>query len=151
MSDADFEALRVTYRGTVYPTHLDHMGHMNVQHYVGMFDAGVWNLFSAIGLTAAYLRDQRRTLAAAEMHIAYRRELFAGDVVEVRSGLLRVGRSSLHIVHEMRDAVTGDLAALQRAVAVHLDAGARRAEALPPAVVEAATAHLVDYPADELP
>ena len=28
----------LTYRGTVYPWHCDHMGHMNVMWYVGKFD-----------------------------------------------------------------------------------------------------------------
>jgi hypothetical protein len=27
-----------SFRGVVYPWHCDHLGHMNVQHYVGMFD-----------------------------------------------------------------------------------------------------------------
>ena len=30
--------MKVTYRGTVYPLHCDHMGHMNVMWYVGKFD-----------------------------------------------------------------------------------------------------------------
>jgi acyl-CoA thioester hydrolase len=28
----------LTYRGTIYPWHCDHMGHMNVMWYVGKFD-----------------------------------------------------------------------------------------------------------------
>ena len=28
----------VTYRGTVYPWHCDHIGHMNVMWYSGKFD-----------------------------------------------------------------------------------------------------------------
>ena len=28
----------LTYRGTIYPWHCDHMGHMNIMHYVGKFD-----------------------------------------------------------------------------------------------------------------
>jgi acyl-CoA thioesterase FadM len=33
----------VTHRGTIYPWHCDHMGHMNVMWYVGKFDeATLW-------------------------------------------------------------------------------------------------------------
>ncbi len=27
-----------TYRGTIYPWHCDHLGHLTVMHYVGFFD-----------------------------------------------------------------------------------------------------------------
>ncbi|RMD62625.1 MAG: hypothetical protein D6826_06990, partial [Alphaproteobacteria bacterium] len=56
-----------TYRGTVYPFHLDHMGHMNVQHYVAKFDEGVWHLFASVGLTPGYMRTRDRGMAAVEM------------------------------------------------------------------------------------
>jgi hypothetical protein len=49
----------VTYRGTVYPWHCDHMGHMNVMWYMGKFDEAVWNLFLEVGLTPSYLRCKR--------------------------------------------------------------------------------------------
>ena len=64
-----------TYRGTVYPWHCDHMGHMNVMWYVGKFDEATWNLFASFGVTAAFLRDQRRGMAAVQQNITYRREL----------------------------------------------------------------------------
>ena len=50
-------ALDVTYRGTVYPWHCDHMGHMNVMWYVGKFDEATWHLFSSIGFTPEHLRE----------------------------------------------------------------------------------------------
>ena len=31
----------LTYRGTVYPWHCDHVGHMNVMWYVGKFDEAI--------------------------------------------------------------------------------------------------------------
>jgi len=38
--------MEVTYRGTVYPWHCDHVGHMNIMWYVGKFDEANWNLFA---------------------------------------------------------------------------------------------------------
>lgn len=32
----------LTFKGTVYPWHCDHMGHMNVMWYTGRFDEATW-------------------------------------------------------------------------------------------------------------
>ena len=67
-----------TYRGAVYPWHCDHMDHMNVMWYVGKFDEATWNLFAAMGVTAAFLKENQRGMAAVQQNITYRRELLAG-------------------------------------------------------------------------
>ena len=119
----------VTYRGAVYPWHCDHVGHMNVMWYVGKFDEATWNLFARIGLTPAYLRETGRGMAAAQQNITYKRELLAGDVVEVRSSLLEIGNKSIRFVHEMRNAETGEIAATCEITGVHLDRQARKSVA----------------------
>ena len=53
-----------TCRGTVYPWQCDHMNHMNVMWYVGKFDEATWNLFSMLGMSAAWLREHGRGMAA---------------------------------------------------------------------------------------
>ena len=55
-----------TYRGTVYPWHCDHNGHMNIMWYVGKFDEANWNLFALIGLTPSYLRESGRGIRLRE-------------------------------------------------------------------------------------
>lgn len=142
------DKLLLTYRGTVYPQHLDHMDHMNIQFYMAKFDEGVWNLFHRIGLTPSYLRAENRGMAALETNVRYLEELFAGDVVAVHSGVLRVGETSLRFVQEMRHGETGKTAAIMRAVAVHLDRAARRPVPFPEAVAARARALVVDYPED---
>jgi len=119
----------VTYRGAVYPWHCDHVGHMNVMWYVGKFDEATWNLFARIGLTPAYLRETGRGMAAAQQNITYKRELLAGDVVEVCSSLLEIGNKSIRFVHEMRNAETGEIAAICEITGVHLDRQARKSVA----------------------
>jgi acyl-CoA thioester hydrolase len=121
----------VTYRGAVYPSHCDHMGHMNVSFYVAKFDEATWQLFATLGLTRARLRDEKLGVAGVEQHIEYKRELFAGDVVTVTSTILEVRNKVLRFAHEMRNDVTGELAAKTVLVAVHLDAVTRKARALP--------------------
>ena len=128
----------LTYRGTVYPWHCDHMGHMNVMWYVGKFDEATWQLFSLLGLTPAFLRAQQRGMAAVEQTIHYKRELHAGDVVSIHSQLLAVGEKSLRFRHDMINQHDGELAARTTLVGVHLDTVARRACPLPEAVATTA-------------
>ncbi len=136
----------LTYRGAVYPRHLDHMGHMNIQFYIAKFDAAVWHLFDRIGVTADYIRTHNRGMAAVEMNVRYLKELGAGDLVSVRSGVLKVGGRTLDLVQEMRLGEAGELAAVMRVTAVHLDREARRAVPFPEEIAARARALLVDDP-----
>jgi acyl-CoA thioester hydrolase len=132
----------VTYRGAVYPWHCDHVGHMNVMWYVGKFDEATWNFFAQLGLTPAYLRDAGRGMAAVQQNITYRRELLAGDVVEVSTSLREIGNRSIRFVHEMRNAVTGEVAAVCDLTGVHLDRQARKSVAFTDAIRDRAAAYL---------
>jgi acyl-CoA thioester hydrolase len=126
----------LTFRGVVYQWHLDHMGHMNVQHYVGMFDNASWVLLGMLGMDAAWFREHDRGMAALEQNIRYVRELRAGDVVEIRSGVLELGEKTMRIVHEMRNSAGDWVAARTTIVAVYFDTKARKGLALPEAVRE---------------
>ena len=126
----------LTYKGTIYPWHCDHMGHMNVMWYVGKFDEGTWHLFHALGITPAYVRDNRRGMAAVEQTIHYRRELLAGDIITIHSALLEMKDKSIRFTHEMRKADTDEIAATTVLTGVHLDTVARRACAFPQAIRE---------------
>jgi acyl-CoA thioester hydrolase len=118
-----------TYKGTVYPWQCDHVGHMNIMWYVGKFDEANWNLFARIGLTPSYLRQSGRGMAAVQQNITYISELLAGDIVEVTSVLLELRDKSVRFRHEMRNAETGEIAAVCEFTGVHLDRHARKSVA----------------------
>ena len=132
----------LTYKGTVYPWHCDEMGHMNVMWYVGKFDEGTRHFFHALGLTSAFLRENKRGMAAVEQTIQYKRELMAGDIVTVYSVLLEIKDKAVRFAHEMRKADTDEVAATTTLTGVHIDTVARRACAFPAAVRERAAALL---------
>ncbi len=132
----------LTYKGAVYPWHCDHMGHMNVMHYVGKFDQATWHLFHEIGITPAFLRENDRGMAAVEQNIQYKRELLVGDIVSVYSVLNEIKEKVIRFTHEMRKADTGEVAAITMLTAVHLDKTARRACAFPQSVREKGVALL---------
>jgi acyl-CoA thioester hydrolase len=125
-----------TYRGAVYPWHCDQMGHMNVMWYVGKFDEATWNLFASMGVTTAFLKQNQRGMAAVQQNITYKRELLAGDTVVVRSAFLEVREKVAKFVHEMRHAVTGELAATCVLTGVHIDARTRKSCPFPAEILE---------------
>ena len=134
----------VTYRGAVYPSQCDHMGHMNVMWYVGKFDEATWQLFAAIGLKPARMRSENIGMAGLEQQIEYKRELRAGDVVTVTSTVLEVKPKVIRFAHEMRDDGTGEIAARMVVVAVHMDTVARKSRTFPDDVRRAAQALIDD-------
>jgi len=117
----------LTYRGTVYPWHCDHIGHMNVMWYVGKFDEATWNLFADAGLTSTYLGRNNRGMAAVEQHVKYVAELRAGDVVSINSTVLEVRPRVVRFTHEMINTGTNLTAASCTLTAVHLDTSTRAA------------------------
>ena len=134
-----------TYRGTVMQWHCDQMGHMNVMWYVGKFDEATWNLFAMMGASADYLRKEDKAMAAVDQRIQYRRELLAGDAVVVDSAVLEIKPKSITFVHEMRHALTGEIAATCRLVGVHMGHTTRKSEPFPQRVLDAAKALVRTY------
>lgn len=116
----------ITYRGTVYPWHCDHVGHMNVMWYAGKFDEATWQFFNQLGLTPSYLRSAKRGMAAVDQHISYVQELHAGDVITVRTKLLEVKERSIRFVHEMTHDENNEVVARTTLKAVHMDTDARK-------------------------
>ncbi len=137
--------LAITYRGVVYPWHCDHIGHMNVMWYVGKFDEGTWHLLANVGLTPTYLREQKRGMVAVHQDITYKRELRAGDLITVRSGVLEMKEKSIRFFHEMKNEETGEVAAIAVYKGVHTDSESRRACPFPIEIVERGRAMIVEY------
>ncbi len=116
----------LTYRGAVYPWQCDHMGHMNVMWYAGKFDEATWHFFAQVGMTPTYLRANGRGMAAVQQNISYKRELLAGDIVEIRSRVLELRDKVLRFAHDMINTESEEIAASCELTAVHLDRAARK-------------------------
>jgi acyl-CoA thioester hydrolase len=125
-----------TYRGVVYPNQLDHMGHMNVQWYTAKFDEATWHLFSAIGITSAYVREQNRGMAAVEQTTKYKAEVISGDLLAIRSKVLEIKEKIIKFLHVMYNAETMEEVASTELVGVHLDREKRKSCPLPTSVLE---------------
>ena len=121
----------LTYLGTIYPWHCDHMGHMNVMWYVGKFDEATWQLFASVGLPSSRLRQEGIGLVAVEQRIEYKRELLAGDTISIRSTFQEVREKALLFSHEMTNQETQELAARTFLTGVCIDINTRKARPLP--------------------
>jgi acyl-CoA thioester hydrolase len=123
--------LPITYRGVVYPWHCDQIGHMNVMWYTGKFDEATWHLLNLVGCTPSYMTQNNRGMVAVEQYLTYKRELLAGNILHIRSGILEVKDKSIRFFHEMFNSETNELAATTTLTGIHLDTVLRKATSLP--------------------
>ncbi|MDK9702950.1 MAG: acyl-CoA thioesterase [Sulfuritalea sp.] len=123
-----------TARGTVHEWQRDHMGHINVRAYMEFLDAACWQFYAMLGLTASLLRSGAVNLAAVQQNISYTRELYPGDTVAVRSGVLELREKVLRFRHELVNTETGDVCSICDFTIVCLDPETRKSRPFPPEV-----------------
>lgn len=121
----------VTYRGIIYPWHCDHMRHVNVMWYTGKFDQASWQMLARFGLTRSYMVEENTLIAAVQQNTSYKRELRAGDIVTIHSGIIEICEKVIRFFHEMRNDETGEIAATTALTGVHMDAKTRRTRPFP--------------------
>lgn len=121
----------LTYQGVVYPAQCDAMGHMNVQYYIAAFDQAFWHLIAAAGYSATWIAERQEGWADRRYEIDFRRELPVGSLFEVRSAVVKVGRTSLTTRHRLTNKTDDQLCAELIAVSVYFDLARREARTLP--------------------
>ncbi len=112
-----------TYRGAVNAWECDNMGHMNVQFYVAKAADALGFLRLALGLSPAAIATRRLTLLPAEDRVLFRRELRAGDILTMASGIRAVDDEGCLSHTEVRNREKGEIAAIfeRRLVPFDLD------------------------------
>ena len=96
-----------TYRGTVFPWEVDLVEHFTVAYYFDrLADAG-WNALEELGLGADYVARTGCTCVTEPVYVRYMRELRAGDVLYIRSGVIHADESRLVLGHTLLNAATG--------------------------------------------
>jgi len=135
-AEESLRELLLTSRSVVYPWQCDHMGHMNVMWYTGKFDEATWHLLGHIGLTPSYLRNNKRGMVAVQQDTTYKRELLAGDLITIRSGILEMREKVIRFYHEMVNNETDEVAAITTLTGVHLDHETRKSCPFPREILE---------------
>ncbi|MEW2299650.1 acyl-CoA thioesterase [Streptomyces sp. NPDC006655] len=130
-------SVRVTVRG--YET--DVQGHLNQAVYLNYAEHARWSLLQAAGITQAQLGGRGVGPVALETTIRYKRELVAGDEVDVTCVFEWSGGKTFRILQRITKA-DGTLAAEVDAVGGLLDLKARKLVADPREVFKELTSAL---------
>ena len=132
----------LTYQGVAIPPECDHMGHLNIAAYMVKFNEGIWSNFANVGLDRTFLDANGSGMAAVETHTKYLREVFAGDILTIRSRIVEVREKVVRVLHEMTVLDEGEEvpAATCELVAAYFDREAHKARPFPDIVRERLTA-----------
>ncbi|MDZ4777577.1 MAG: thioesterase family protein [Alphaproteobacteria bacterium] len=139
----------VVGRLAVTPDHCDPFGRMRMELFLGRVSDAVPNLLAGWRTEAAKAAAQAdgvdKTAGAAvlEYRMCPRRWPRAGDLLEVRSGVVEVAEKTNRLVHWLFDPVTGDAWCTAEAVAVTFDLVTRKTIAIPQAQRKALEAKVV--------
>ncbi len=128
------------HKGVAHPWLCDVMGHMTTRHYVAMFDDASYHFLAEVfGWSPA---EGGPGWADVKHTIEYQDEVAAGDLLEVRGSMVKLGGKSITVRYEMHNLTRGRLAAVLESVSVHFDLEARRATAITDAMRQRASAFL---------
>jgi len=67
------------HSGKVDPSWIDRNGHMNVVHYMRLFDEGMDLMLKATGMTNWQTKNGHLTIVASRINIVHRKELLCGE------------------------------------------------------------------------
>lgn len=132
-----------TGRDLVKPDDVDADGLLSWAAYVHRFSGCGPHLLPRIGVTPQYLRDNKQGFSTFETRLtllAPRPRI--GDLVALRSGILKVGNSSIALIHQMLDARTDAVIATFHQSGVQLDMVARKSNPWPEPIRQACEALL---------
>lgn len=101
-----------TARGTVHEWQRDPMGHINVRACMEFLDEACWQFYAMLGMTPSLLRSGALHLAALQQNISYQKELYPGDTVAVRTGVLEIREKVLRFRHELFNTETGNICSI---------------------------------------
>lgn len=106
-------------------------GHVNVQHYVAIYDRAGWPLLDWLGIDESRFRVDQAGLFDLEHHIWFLAEMHVGDVVTAHMRFLGLGPKRFHGVMFIVNATRGRVACALEFVSTGADLRTRRAAPLP--------------------
>ncbi len=112
----------------VHPDQCDAFGRLRGEHFVGRVSDSVPNLLAQFRQESAEANGAGEPAGAVvEARFVYRHFPRAGDLIEVRSGVVEVGEKTLRLVHWLCDPESGGVWASMEAVALTFDTATRKA------------------------
>jgi len=134
----------VVQKSVAHPWMCDVLGHMTTRFYLNMFDDASYHiLYEVFGWSSASDDEGERGWADVRHVIEYVAEVNAGDVLETRAGIKKIGTKSITIRYEMTNLGENELAATLECTCVLFDLKARKALPLPDDLRASAERHLI--------
>ena len=135
--------MKLVTTDVAHPWYCDVLGHMTTRFFLAMFDDASYHfIHSMFGWCGA--QDDKGELAIADVRhvIEYKAEVSAGDLLEIRAELLKIGGKSLTFAYEMTNLRNGEIASTLEVVSVLFDLNKRKAVVIPDALRSAAEKQL---------
>ncbi|WP_373003947.1 acyl-CoA thioesterase [Hyphomonas sp.] len=123
----------MVYKGVAHPWLCDVMGHMTTRHYVAMFDDASYHFLSEVFGWAPGTAGGPGW-ADVKHTIAYKDEVAAGDLLEVRGSLAKIGGKSITVDYELHNLTKRVIAASLESISVYFDLTTRQAITIPDAL-----------------
>jgi acyl-CoA thioesterase FadM len=131
----------LTARDRVKPWEIGEDATLSLHAHILRFSAASMQMQAAVGMTAAYMHQQRRGYSTFELDLTRIGEAMVGDIIDVTTSVAHLGNSSLRFMHRMTGPSGRELAYLTQS-GVHLDMDARRSTPIPEELRAGIRAHL---------
>lgn len=106
-------------------------GHVNVRHYLELYDQAGWPMMGLLGVEERHFRDERRGFFDLEHHIWYLAEMHVGETVSVHARFLARNAKRFHGVMFIANRSRACVASAFEYVSTGADLATRRSAPLP--------------------
>jgi acyl-CoA thioesterase FadM len=131
-------AAPISARNRVKAWEIDENGPMSLAAIIHRFSGAGMQFLSSVGMTGAYMHQNRRGFSTLALDLRVAASAKAGDRIDVRTSISHLGNTSLSYVHRMSSSDDREIASLKQ-TGVHLDLDARRPTPIPAAIRESIT------------
>ena len=138
--------MEVVHRSVVLPEEIDSLGHMNARFYFARMARANEALMRSLGLDQDALAATGAVLTRVDNYVRFQREQRLGARLDVASSVVGLGETGLRVFHEVRNADTGDLAAMMLAELALERRSTRERLELPPGALRLVEAALEPVP-----
>lgn len=131
-------------KGVAHPWQCDILNHLTTRFYVAMFDDASYHLLRQVFGWNGNRNDEGTHAWVDVRHvIEYQAEVAAGDLLEIRAGLVKIGGKSITVRYEMTNLGSGEIAASLECICVLFDLQERAAAVIPDDLKVLAAEHLL--------
>ena len=120
-----------TFRDRVKRWEIGESGSLSLPGYVHRFSAGAMQTLVGVGMSGAYLKENRRGFSTFELDLRIEAMAKVGDMMDVTTVVTHLGSSSVRFLHTLTCQQTGKLLATMGQGGVHLDMEARKSTPMP--------------------